>query len=68
MEYTVYVNHPKQKARLHENGCNHLHQNGGGRLNNDEEHYFDNYNDAWEYMRDYLSDYDYGDCNHCNPS
>lgn len=67
MAYYVYVNHPKQKARLHDENCNYLHQNGGGHLNNDEEHYFSDYDDAWDYMNNYLEDYDYGDCKHCNP-
>jgi hypothetical protein len=33
MAYYVYVNHPKPKARLHDENYNYLHQNGGGHLN-----------------------------------
>jgi hypothetical protein len=67
MGYIVYVNKVKNKARLHNEDCYFLHQNGGGKLNNDGEHYFEEYDDAWEYMFTYLEDYDYGDCKHCNP-
>lgn len=68
MGYVVYVNHPKSKARVHDEDCNKLHQNGGGKLNNDEEHYFSEYDDASDYMYEYWSEYDCDDCAKCNPS
>jgi hypothetical protein len=66
MSVTVYINHKNERARVHEDDCSRLHQHGGGGRNG-EYRYFDDYDDAWEWMNDCLEDYDCGDCSYCDP-
>jgi len=66
MSVTVYINHRNERARVHADDCNRLHQQGGGG-NSGEYRYFNNYDEAWEWMNENIEDYDCDDCSYCNP-
>ena len=65
MSVTVYINHNNERARVHEDDCNRVRQGGGG--HNGEYRYFNDYEDAWEYLNNHLDKYDCSDCSYCDP-
>jgi hypothetical protein len=66
MGITVYINEPNRKARVHEDGCSRIRQQGGGGTHGSYR-YFDCYEEAWEYLNDNYDDYDCDDCSYCDP-
>ena len=64
MSYVVYENDITGKARLHYEDCKKARQ--GGKNGNGSHRYFENYDDAWDYMSN-CGCSNYGDCKHCNP-
>ena len=65
MSVTVYINERNERARVHEDDCDRIRRGGGG--NNGEYRYFNDYEEAWEWINDNLDDYDCADCSYCNP-
>jgi len=65
MSYELYVNDHTYKARLHEEDCPWGPGSDGGK--NGYVRYFDDYDEAWEWMENNLDGYDYDDCGHCQP-
>jgi hypothetical protein len=66
MSVTVYINHRNERARVHEDDCNQLHKKGGGGKNG-EYRYFNDNDEAWEWMNDNLDGYECSDCHYCDP-
>jgi hypothetical protein len=65
MSVTIYINDRNEKARVHEDDCDHIRRGEEG--NNGGYRYFNDYEDAWEWIKDNLDDYDFADCSYCNP-
>lgn len=68
MAYALYINDINERARLHDEDCNRVHQHGKKGGDKGEYRYFEDYDDAWNYMNRHLDDYDCDDCQYCNPS
>lgn len=67
MAYVLYINDVNKKARLHEEDCEKVRQHPGSSGKRGYYRYFDDYQEAWNFMSETLEDYDYGDCSWCNP-
>ena len=66
MSCKLYINNRNERARLHENDCPRAKAGKGGGANGGYR-YFNDYDEAWEWMENELDGYEYGDCHYCNP-
>jgi hypothetical protein len=65
MGVIVYINDATSRVRVHEEDCPKVAQHGGGV--NGYYKFFSCYEDAWDYINEYLDDYDSDDCFYCSP-
>ena len=66
MSYTLYINKPNKRARLHEENCERLKQHHNSNGDNGEYRYYSEYQKAWDKMNALQNNgYNCGDCSYC---
>ena len=67
MSYTLYINKPNKRARLHDNDCERVHQHDDSDGDNGEYRYYNSYDKAWKKMNKLeMKGYECNNCYYCN--